>query len=482
MHFPEYTSLEALALAGLIEKKEIHPKEVLEAAIDRIERANPYLNAVIMKMYDRAFEQIEKGLPRGPFTGVPFLLKDLTAQYGGVPTGSGSCLLKQIISKTHSGLTQRYLDAGLVILGKTNTPELGMSGTTESRASGPCRNPWNLAKSPGGSSGGSGAAVASGMVPMAHGTDTGGSIRNPASNCGLFGLKPTRSRIPMGPDLAEPDAGLSVMHALTRTVKDSAALLDATAGPLTGDPWMAPFPKHPFVREVGNAPGRLKIALHFTAHHDVAIDSQCVLAAERAAQLCQDLGHVVQEAKPHMDGERAIDISRITWAVGVLDTVSAAYRTLGQKPDGTGLEWITWELAQKGMEVSALDYHRAIQAIHEMGRDVARFFESYDVVLSPVLSRPPWPLDEYENRYTGPNSYIRTVFDYSPFAWPYNYSGQPAMSLPLHQTPDGLPVGVMFAGRYGDEATLFRLAGQLEQAAPWADKRPKLYFIQSRPR
>ena len=474
MSFPEYPFLDALGLARLIQKKEISAKQALEAAIDRIESLNPRLNAVVCKMYDQAFGRIKNGPPLGPFSGVPFLLKDLTANFAGVPTSSGSRLLGQVVPKTHSTLTQRYLDAGLVILGKTNTPELGMSGTTEPQAFGPTRNPWNLEKSPGGSSGGSAAAVASGMVPMAHGTDTGGSIRNPASNCGLFGLKPTRSRVPLGPNPAEPDAGLSVMHAVTRTVRDSAALLDAVSGPATGDPWMAPPFCGLFVNEAKKDPGQLKIAVHYTAHHGVDIDPQCKKAVEKAARLCTDLGHVVVEAKPEINGERAMEISRITWPVGVLDTVGAAYGRLGKEPDGDGLEWITWEMARQGMETKAVDFLGAINAIHEMGRGVARFFETFDMVLSPVLSRPPWPLDEYENRYTDPVSYIRTVFDYSPFAWPYNFSGQPAMSVPLHRTAEGLPVGVMFAGRYGDEAALFRLAGQIEQAAPWADRRPDM--------
>ena len=468
----DVTKYDGLGFADLVRRKEVTPAELLEAAITRAEAANPALNAIITRLYDEARATIAAGLPSGPFTGVPYLLKDLGALYTGAPTSYGSALFDGNVADHDSEITARMKRAGLVIFGKTNTPEMGLCPSTEPRRFGATKNPWNLAYTAGGSSGGSAAAVASGIVPMAHATDGGGSIRIPASCCGLFGMKPTRARNPLGPDAGEGWGGASVGHAVTWSVRDSAALLDATAGPDVGDPYWAPPPAGPYLAEVGRAPGRLRIALTTTAFNDHPVDPECADAARAAAKLCESLGHTVEEARPQIDAQALGLAVRIVIGANVRAALEARAAALGRPLAETDVERVTWGRVLEGVKFTAWEYARSIGVIHRTGRAVARFFTGYDVLLSPTMCRPPQRLGVLNMSSTDDAAYLDAVLASVGFTSLFNNSGNPAMSVPLATSRDGLPIGIQFAGRFGDEATLFRVAGQLEAASPWADRRP----------
>ena len=470
--FEELAFLDATSQAELVRREEVKPIELIDAAVERIERLNPTLNAVVTPMYEEARAAATAKLPEGPFTGVPFLLKDLLAEYAGVRMTEGSTFLRNHISDHDTELVTRLKRAGLVILGKTNTPELGILPTTEPRLFGPTHNPWDAARTPGGSSGGSAASVAAGLVPMAHGNDGGGSIRIPASCCGLFGLKPTRGRNPLGPDYGDVFAGLVVEHALTRSVRDSAALLDATSGPDVGDPYWAPAPVRPFLREVGADPGRLRIAFTTVAVTGVPVHDDCVSAVRDAAALCADLGHEVVEVTPALAGDLISQNFIMLWSVGCAWAIDDWARQTGQTPTPDHFEPLTWALYEMGHQQSAPAGLLVLQDLQKVSRDIARFFIDYDVWLTPTLGEPPVPLGTFDSPPDNPLQGLLRSAQYVPFTPICNITGQPAMSVPLFWNSDGLPVGSHFIGRFGDEATLFRLAAQLEQARPWADKRP----------
>lgn len=464
--------LDATAQAELVRRKEVRPVELVEAAIERIERLNPTLNAVVTPMYDQAVAAATGNLPDGPFAGVPFLLKDLLAFYKGVRLTSGSVLLRDFVANHDSELVVRLKRSGLIILGKTNTCEFGLLPTTEPHLFGPCRNPWDTERTPGGSSGGSAAAVAAGMVPMAHGNDGGGSIRIPASCCGLFGLKPTRGRNPLGPDFGDIMNGLVAEHVITRSVRDSAALLDAVSGPDVGDPYWAPPPLRPFAQEVGVDPGRLRIAFTMEPPTHVSIDPDCIRAVLDAAGLCADLGHEVAEAAPALDGERMARGFDTLWSADCAATLSLIARRNGQTPEPSRVEPLTWGLYEMGKRFTAADYIISVQTLQGIGRLVGRFFVDYDVWLTPTLGKPPVPLGYFNSKPDDPLAGYRRSGEFVPFTPICNVTGQPAMSVPLFWNSDDLPIGVQFIGRFGDEATLFRLAAQLEAARPWAARRP----------
>jgi amidase/6-aminohexanoate-cyclic-dimer hydrolase len=463
---------DGLGLAELVRRGEVKPQEVLDATIARIEARNPAVNAVVTRLYEQAHAAIAAGLPAGPFTGVPYLLKDLGALYTGAVTSYGSRLFDGNVADHDSEITARLKRAGLVIAGKSNTPEMGLCPSTEPRAFGPTRNPWKLDHSAGGSSGGAAAAVASGMVPMAHATDGGGSIRIPASCCGLFGLKPTRARNPMGPDAGEGWGGASIGHAVTWSVRDSAALLDATAGPDVGDPYWAPPPAGPFLAEVGRDPGRLRIALTVTPWIESPVDPECAEAARAAARLCASLGHHVEEARPAIDEMAWRQATRVIVAANVTFALETRAAALGRPLAEGDVERMTWERVVDARTMSAAEYARSISIVHRTGRAVARFFQGYDVLLSPTMCRPPHPLGVLDMSTGDPGRYLAAVFASIGFTSLFNSSGNPAMTVPLATSASGLPLGVQFAGRFGDEATLFRLAAQLEAAQPWAGRRP----------
>ena len=462
----DFAWMDATAQAELVRKKEVQPIELVEAAIARIERLNPTLNAVVTPMFELARAAAAETLPDGPFTGVPFLLKDLLGAYAGVRMTLGSKLLQDFVQDHDSELVARLKQAGLVIVGRTNTPEFGILPTTEPQLFGPCRNPWNTEHTPGGSSGGSAAAVAAGMVPMAHGNDGGGSIRIPASCCGLFGLKPTRGRNPLGPDFGDLMSGLVAEHALTRSVRDSATLLDATAGPDAGDPYWAPPPERPYLQEVGADPGCLRIAFTTNIGFDVEVHEDCVEAVADAARLCTDLGHEVEEKTLPLDGEMLKMAFSVLWSAGVASTLKLLGATRDQ------VEPLSWALKEMSDQFSAADYILAVQTLQGVGREVARFFQNYNVLLTPTLAEPPLPLGTFDALPDYPMHGFTRSATFACFTPLCNMTGQPGMSVPLFWNADNLPVGSHFIGRFGDEATLFRLAAQLEEARPWAGRRP----------
>lgn len=464
--------LDGIAQAELIHKREISPQELVEAAIECIERINPQINAVITTMYDQAMDVANGEISPGTFAGVPFLLKDLQAAYAGVRMTSGSNYLRDFVPNGDSDLVKRYKRAGLIIIGKTNTPEFGILPTTEPKLFGATRNPWDTTRATGGSSGGSAAAVAAGIVPMAHANDGGGSIRIPASCCGVFGLKPTRARNPLGPHFGDLFGGLIAEHAVTRSVRDSAALLDASAGMEPGDPYCAPPVARPFAREVGTDPGKLRIAFTKTAVTGVPVHADCIAAVEDAARLCQSLGHEVEEAAPQINGEMILNAFMTIWSAGNAWTADSLSFATGRTVTQEEVEPGTWVLMEMGRRRTAPEYLLAVQMLQIVSRQVAQFMQKYDVMLTPTLAEPPLPLGSFDSTPEDPMAGMRRAGLFAPFTPICNATGQPAMSVPLYWNADGLPVGAHFIGRFGDEATLFRLASQLEAARPWANRRP----------
>jgi len=467
--------LDATSQAELVRKGELKPLELVDAAIERIERLNPQLNAMILSMYEQAREAAQGELPDGPFRGVPFLLKDIGAFCAGVRQSAGSAFNKDFVPDHDTELVVRQRKAGLILVGKSNTPELGILPTTESQFLGTCRNPWNTDHSTGGSSGGAAAAVASGMVPIAHANDGGGSIRIPAACCGLFGLKPTRARNPLGPDAGDSMSGFVSEHCVSRSVRDSAALLDATAGPDVGDPYWAPPQERPYLAEVGADPGKLRIAFTTEAATGSEVHQDCVEAVRDAAKLCQDLGHTVEEATIEVDGD-GVNRAFITIFVagGTGTAIQGAAMLSGQTPSKDQFETLTWALWEMSQGIKAMDYQLALTHLQQVSRTIARFMTRYDVWLTPTLAKPPAPLGWLESTPEEPLRALVRAAEYAPFTPICNFTGQPAMSMPLVWNDAGLPIGTHFIGRFGDEATLFRLAAQLEQARPWADRKPQV--------
>ncbi len=468
--------MDATAQAELVRTGELCAIDLVEAAIETIETRDVILNAVVIREFERALAVASKPLPTGPFSGVPFLLKDMLAGWQGVRLSFGSRLAGDGPAIADSELVKRLQRSGLVLLGRTNSSEFGLLPTTEPLRYGPTRNPWNPELSAGGSSGGAAAAVASGMVPMAHASDGGGSIRIPASCCGLFGLKPTRARNPLGPMLGDVLNGLVVEHALTRSVRDSAALLDATAGPDCGAPYWAAPPGRPFATEVGADPGILKIGVTWQGPGGEPLDPEAHGAIAGAAELCEQLGHRVDESAPEYDHELALEQFIVVWAAGCADLAETYTLQAHDTTDGTvdvgRLEPFTQALYEVGSRLRASEYLRAVHGLQRTGRQLASFFEHYDLWLTPVVTRSPPPLGYFDSRPGDLLEPLRLAGLYVPYAPLANVGGQPAMSVPLHWSADGLPIGAHFVARYGDEATLLRLASQFEQARPWAHRLP----------
>ncbi|RFU67504.1 amidase [Peribacillus saganii] len=471
----EVFTLDALGQADLIRRKEVTPLELVDEVIDNIERLNPALNAVVIPMFEIARKAAQESIPDGPFAGVPFLLKDLTAEYKGAPYTGGSAFLKGYISPRDTELVRRYKRAGLVTLGKTNSPEFGVGPVTQPRLYGPSRNPWNTGRTPGGSSGGSGAAVAAGLVAIAHSSDGGGSLRIPASCCGLVGLKPTRARNPAGPNYGELLGGLAAEHVLTRSVRDSAAALDATSGPDMGDPYWAPPADRPFLQAVKEPPGRLRIAFTDQSPLGTEVHPDCQAAVRDVAKLCEELGHHVEESSPQVNGSLLFDNFTSVLAAGTAFEILNSSRILGRKPTADDFEPLAWGVAERGNQMSASQYLLAVNYLQKLSRDVAHFFDSYDVLLTPTLGMPPVPIGSFlMGEDDDPIETRREMARFTPFTSLQNVTGQPALSLPLSWNSSGLPIGAHFVGRFGDELTLFRLAGQLEETRPWKDRWPKV--------
>lgn len=495
-NFKEYQKYDALGLAELIKKKEVSPLELCEAAIERIELLNPKLNAVIYRMYDEARESIKSKLPKGRFSGVPFLLKDLQAAYKGVPMTRGSKAYKNFIPDYDSELVTRFKSAGLVILGKTNTPEFGLMGTTEPKLHGPTLNPWNTAHSTGGSSGGTAAAVASGMTPVASGGDGGGSIRIPASCCGIFGLKPSRGRNPSGPKSGRLWQDAVVEHILSRSVRDSAAMLDATHGPDIGAPYCIQPPERSYLSEIKKKPGKLTIAVNTKSPVGAEVHPECVRAVDKAARLLEDLGHTVEEAQPDIDGIELAKSYFLMYCGEVAAEVTSLRDVLGRKARRSDVELGTWFLNYMGHVYTAGDFAKVTNVMDTAARIMGNFHQTYDLYLTPTIAIPPAKIGELMPQFADKLGMVITLLlrigtlakmtgtvtqialstiAKTPFTQLANFTGQPAMSIPLHWTPEGLPVGVQFIGPYGDEATLFRLAAQLEKAQPWFDRHPEIF-------
>lgn len=479
MPFAEYAEFDGLGLAELVKKGAVTPTELVEAAITRIETRNPQLNAVIYEFYERgraaaAALTKTRGEPR-LLHGVPFLLKDILGNHEGVPTACGCRFMTGVKATRDDTLVARYKAAGLVPLAKTNAPECGILPTTEPVLYGPCRNPWNLAHSTGGSSGGSAAAVAAGIVPLAHANDGGGSIRIPAACCGLVGLKPTRGRNPMGPDVGDMMSGLAVEGVVSRTVRDTAAALDSSQGPEVGDPYWAPPVARPYLEEVGAPPGRLRIAFSTSSPSGVPLHPDCVAAVESTARLCTDLGHTVEEGAPPIDMGAFMSAFLSVFSVATPTMIDAFALQHGRTPKESDFEGLTWGLYEMGRQVSGAQYQMGIAMIQIAARQIARWHEQHDLWLTTTLGAPPLALGTVDVHERDPMKAMQPIADYVPFTPIQNATGQPAISLPLHWNAAGLPIGVMFTGRFGDEATLFRIAAQLEEARPWKDRRPPIY-------
>jgi len=477
----DFEWLDATAQADLVRRGEVTPSELVDAAIARIEARNPVLNAVITPLFDKARATAAGELPDGPFSGVPFLLKDAVAHSAGDPYHCGMQVLKEAgyVAPHDTHLVTRYRRAGFVILGKTNLPELATSATTEPVAYGPTRNPWDLDHSPGGSSGGAGAAVASGMVAVAHGNDMGGSIRIPASACALVGLKPTRARTSLGPDFGEYWSLTTHEHVLTRSVRDTAAVLDATAGPWPGDPYTAPPPARPFRDEVGVDPGRLRVGVRTRRPGDDRdVHEDCVTATRVAASTLEALGHHVEWVDiPALDSP-ALGDSLGNFGAYIARDLDRWSAVLGRTIDPSALEPWNQALVERGRAVTAVQYIAALERANDFSRAVARFWASpeeggdgYDLLVTPQLGAPPPRLGVLAPT-RDPVDLLETMGALTVFTFPFNVTGQPAVSLPLHWNDAGLPIGVQLVAAYGREDVLLRVASQLEVALPWADRHP----------
>jgi amidase len=477
MNLQEYAQYDGLGLAELVHRRAVQPRELAELALRAIAQINPQINAVIGLLAERADEIDEAALPDGPFRGVPFLIKDLVIHAAGVPSDSGSRFSSGIVFPHDTELMARFKRTGLVTLGRTNAPEFGMNATTEPVLHGPTRNPWNPARVAGGSSGGSAAAVAARIVPWAHANDGGGSIRIPASACGLIGLKPSRGRVSLGPDFGEALLGLAGELAVTRTVRDCAALLDAVHGAAPGDPYVIAPPERPYSKEILLPPGKLKIAYTTVGFHGVQSDPACVQAVEATARLLESLGHELVAAAPEIDYEAVLQASIVTWCGWSAGAVETMRRFFGRTPSPENLEATTWACYEYGMQMSGLDVLNALAVFNQINRALGAFMQEYDLLMTPTMPAPPAELGRYnadDPSYDARGWLTKLLDEPAHFTALFNITGQPAISLPLHQSDDGLPLGIQFVGRHGAEALLLRLASQLESAQPWAGRKPPI--------
>ena len=469
----DYENHDGLGLAALVRSGETSAEEVLEAAIARVEARDGTVNAITTRMYDFARRAIADGLPDGPFRGVPYPVKDLGASIAGQVTTRGCRYYEDVVGAEDSETVRRLKAAGLVIFGRSNTCELGLSLTCEPQLKGATRNPWNPGHISGGSSGGAAAAVGARMVPMAHASDGFGSIRAPAACCGLVGLKPTRSRNTMAPFLGEGLGGISTEHAVTLTVRDSAALLDATSGPAPGDPYAAPSPAGTFLDAASRDPGQLRVAVTRKTPNGASIDAECLALLDETAALCRELGHVVDEVDPDIEGAAVVPTFLTLMAANTVVNL-ASHPSKGREAHEDEVERVTWASAEMGRRLSAADYVRATQTAHRLGRQMGAFHANWDVLLTPGLARTAVPLGWLDMMMEDVDEYWRRVFEFSPFTVWFNLTGQPAMMLPLANATDGLPLATQLVGRFGEEATILALAAQLEAARPWIDRKPAL--------
>ncbi len=488
----DYTLCDATELAARVRRGDVQPSELVEKAIAAIEAVNPALNAVVHPMYDAA-RAAARDLPDGPFRGVPMVVKDNDGFVKGEPFTAGSRFLEGFVPDHDSVALARLRRAGLVFMAKTNLPELAILGTTEGQLKGPAHNPWNTDHSTGGSSGGSAALVAARAVPAGHGGDGGGSLRIPASACGLVGFKTTRGRVTVGPDFGEAWGGYVSWGCLTRSVRDAAALIDVMAGPSAGDPYAVPPLERPLAQEVGAPPGKLRVAFTARSLFGKATHAQAKAAVEAAARLMADLGHEVEEACPEFDRTLLVRAYLTQIAASVSSQIDEMSRWVGRKPAATYFEPSTWFLYQIGRKLSAAELQVARDAAQAAGRSLARFFSRYDIFVTPTLAYPPVRLGVLDLkpveaaglaalRVAPVGAALRAILsqladhslELTPNTQLFNQTGQPAISLPLHQTPDGLPVGVQFVARFGEDDLLIQVASQVEKARPWRDRVPRI--------
>ena len=468
---------DALGLGDLVRRGEVTAEALLERAIARVETVNPRINAVVLKHYEEARAQLSLGRPDGPFAGVPFLLKDLGATLAGTITTDGSRAFAANRAKADASVTRRAKAAGLTVFGKTASPEFGLTTSTESALWGSTRNPWNLERVAGGSSGGAAAAVAARVLPMAHASDGGGSIRIPAACCGLFGLKPSRGRVSYGAGVGIGWNGCSTQHAVTISVRDSAALLDALAGPEPGESVVPPKAYGDFLGAALRTPKPLKIAVVADAPTGVPLHPDCRAALDDAAALCEGLGHHVEPAKLNLDAAAIATAFGVSISVDLLSRLERRAAELGGPVHQDEVETITWILAERGRSITGQAFADARRAFDAAAVAVARLLEHYDLFLSPTLAEPPGPLGRLGLSPTDVGEYARAIGAFSPYTALQNQTGVPAMSVPLHWNAEGLPIGVMFTAPYAREDLLFSLAGQLEGARPWADRRPPVSAV-----
>ena len=476
MSFDEYSEYDGLGLAALVASGEVSPVDLVEAAIERIEKLDPKLNAVVHRAFESARREAAGELPEGPFRGVPFLIKDLGCPVGGMPRTSGSRYLRNEIPEQDGILTRRYRAAGVVILGKTNTPEFGITGTTESAQLGPCRNPWNPEHISGGSSGGSASATAAGIVPLAHASDGLGSIRIPAACCGLVGLKTTRDRNPSGMDDPDRVNGMAVDHVVSRTVRDSAAMLDWTGQPEPGCPYAAPAKERPYIEEIERTPGRLRIAFSALTPSGRPIDSEIESAMQVTAKTLEDLGHDVFEATIDIDWRKLYAAQAVVSSAGAAANHVRMIERTGREPAEDELEPLTWAGIRYGQRQDGEAVMSALGTMRVLTRQIVAAYEDFDVFLTPVLGTEPPKVGHIDPVGLKPYEVGKRQARAFPFTPPCNFTGQPAISLPLAWSEAGLPIGMQFGARYADEATLFRLAAQLEQERPWSGRRPAVWL------
>ncbi len=470
----DYSNYDGVGLAELVRTREVKPSELVEAAIARVEKHNPAINAVVYKAFDEARAKADT-LPDGPFRGAPFLVKDLLIQVAGWPRTSGSRYCRGVVDAEDDGLMRRYRASGVAAIGKTNLSEFGIAGTTEGQLYGPCRNPWNLEHIVGGSSGGAAAAVAAGIVPMAHGGDGRGSIRIPASCCGLVGLKPTRDRSPHLPDGYDFAQGFVVEHVITRTVRDTAVMLDVTGQPEPGSPYAAPAKDRPYAEEILRSPGKLKIAYSSETANGRPCHPEVQTALEEAAELLRRLGHEVVPQGLGVD-QRALwgsqgAFSGANFAAGMRKMIAG----IGREPEGDDFEPLTWASWKGGQRATGMDAMADAQTLRMLGRAALQIFETYDVFLTPTLAAPPPPIGYLSPVLNAPRDIGRRNGEFFSYPGVANMTGAPSISLPLAWSSAGLPMGMMFGAGYADEAMLFRLAAQLEKEAPWKHRRPAIW-------
>ena len=470
----DYGDHDGLGLADLVRRGEVSPQELVEAALAAMDRLNPQLNAVVRRFDETARAAAEGPLPDGPFQGVPFLVKDLLVSVAGVPTDCGSRYFQGWTRDHDSEIVKRWRAAGLIFVGKSNTPELGANGATEPVFGGATKNPWNPGHTPGGSTGGGAAAVAAGIVPLAHANDAGGSIRGPASCCGLVGLKPTRGRNSLAPDAGEYWNGLVAEHVVSRSLRDTAALLDATAGPVPGDPHVAPAPERPYLKELNRPAGRLRIGFATSGPKGEAFHPECLAGLKKTAALLETLGHDVEEAAPRWDADLLGEALMAIFAVAVARDVAEREAATAIPPSNEVLEKNCLWLFEKGKALSAIELSQAVSKLNQVSRQFAPFFEDYDCWLTPTMAQLPPEEGHLNADVDDVPQFFERLWHFNPLNSVYNVTGLPAISLPLQMSESGLPIGMMLGAGFGREDLLFRLSAQLEEAAPWRDRHPPI--------